>query len=72
MKDIALSLYFLVIRELVSWWLVCWYLSIVDRIVHYININNFQLATYISFTHTVHTAIRCINIRKILYWKFWY
>jgi len=41
------------------------YLYIVDHIVHNININNFQLATTISFIHTVDTAIRCINISNI-------
>jgi len=32
---------------------VSWYLYIVGPIVHYININNFQLATTVSFIHTV-------------------
>ena len=44
---------------------VSWYLFIVDHIVHYMNINNFQRDTNISFTHTVDTALRCINIRII-------
>jgi hypothetical protein len=46
---------------------VSWYLYIVDHVAHYIKINNFQLAKNISFTHTVDTAIRSINIRTSLY-----
>jgi len=41
---------------------ISWYLYIVDPIVHYININNFQLATTISFIQTVDRAISGINL----------
>jgi len=49
---------------------VPWYLYIVDPIVHYININNFQLATTDSFIHAVDAAIRCIRYEiVVLYWQ---
>jgi hypothetical protein len=49
---------------------VSWHIYIVDPLVHYININNFQLATIISFIHTVDTAISCINTwNSSAYWK---
>jgi len=45
---------------------VPWYLYIVDPIVHYININNFQLATTDSFIHAVDAAIRCIRYEIVV------
>lgn len=56
---------------------VSWYLYIVGSIVHYININNFQLATTVSFIHKVDRAISCIKIwnssalLKIV-WYWWH